>query len=54
MNVPQALVKTEERAIVKLILIPVIAFQDIQEATVKLVNYFLNHFFIEEKIENKL
>ena len=40
MNVPQALVKTEELAMVILILILVIAFQAIQEATVKLVNDF--------------
>ena len=40
MNAPQALVKTEERAMMLLILLLVIAFQAIQEAIVKLVNNF--------------
>ena len=51
MNAPQALVKTEERAMVMLILILVIAFQVIPEATVKLVNDVLVYLFIGKKIE---
>ena len=47
----QAPVKMEEHVAMISILIFVIAFQAIQETTVKLVNDFLIYFFIAENFE---